>query len=117
MKKSVLLLLTFVPFLVGVLINFSIMVPIIGSACFTLLPIATAVFWFWLGKKFAQSGWNIFVSLLIANATGILSLLIYIWQFLLCASNARNLALAALPHPALFYVHKSGRVSRAKKTA
>ena len=96
MKKSVLILLTFVPILVGFLINFSIMVPVIGSVSFTLLPLATTVFWFYLGNKFAQSGWNVISSVLIANATGILSLLIYIWQFWFRAADTRNLVLAAL---------------------
>ncbi len=96
MKRSVLVLLTFIPLLIGCLINFSIMVPIIGSASFTLLPIVTTIFWFYLGKKFAQSGWNIITSVLIANATGILSLLIYIWQFWFRTADTRNLVLAAL---------------------
>ena len=54
MKKSVLILLTLVPVIVGYLVNVLIMVPGIGMAGFYLLPLLTTAFWFYLGKQFAR---------------------------------------------------------------
>ena len=50
MKKSVLVLLTFVPFIVGHIINISIRIPVIGMIIFYVLPLLTTVFWFYLGR-------------------------------------------------------------------
>ena len=95
MKKSVLILLTFVPIVVGYIINLSILWPAIGLIIFYILPLATSVFWFYLGRLYAGSTWKTIPALLIGNATGVISLLVYLWQYLLETDETMNLALAA----------------------
>ena len=94
MKKSVLILLSLIPVVVGWLVNILIMVPVIGMAGFYLLPMLTTVFWFFLGKQYARK-WKAMPAVLIAHTVGICSLLIYLWQFLLETDVTRNLTLAA----------------------
>ena len=94
MKKSVLILLSLVPVVVGWLVNILILVPVIGMAGFYLLPLLTTVFWFFLGKQYAHN-WKAVPAVLIAHTVGICSLLIYLWQFLLETDATRNLTLAA----------------------
>ena len=93
MKRSVLILLSFVPVVVGWLVNILLMVPVIGMASFYLLPLLTTVFWFFLGKQYARK-WKAVPGVLIAHTVGICSLLIYLWQFLLETDATRNLILA-----------------------
>lgn len=93
MKKSVLVLLTFVPVIVGYLVNILIMVPVIGMIGFYLLPLLTTVFWFYLGKQYARSTWKTIPAILIGHAAGICSLLIYLWQLLLETGETRNMAM------------------------
>ena len=94
MKKSILILLSFVPVVVGWLVNTLIMVPVVGMAGFYLLPLFTTVFWFFLGKQYTHK-WKTVPAVLIAHTVGFCSLLIYLWQFLLETDATRNLALAA----------------------
>lgn len=95
MKKSILVLLTFVPIGVGYIVNFSIAPPVVGMLIFYILPLLTSVFWFYLGKRYADSTWKTIPALLIGNATGIISLLVYLWQSLLETDQTRNVALTA----------------------
>ena len=94
MKKSTLVLLTFVPIVVGYLVNITLLLPVIGMLGFYVLPLLTTVFWFYLGRQYARSDWKTIPAILIGNATGIISLLVYLWQFLLVTEEARNLPLA-----------------------
>ena len=93
MKKSVLLLSTLVPVVVGYLVNVLIMVPVIGMASFYLLPLVTTVFWFYMGKQYARR-WKAVPAVLIAHTVGFCSLLVFLWQFLLETDETRNLTLA-----------------------
>lgn len=95
MRKLVLVLLTFVPIIVGYVVNLSLSLPVIGMVFFYLLPLFTTAFWFYLGRQYARSTWKTMPAILIGNATGIISLLIYLWQFLLETGETRNLNLAA----------------------
>lgn len=96
MKKSVLVLLTFVPFIVGHIINVSIRIPVIGMIIFYVLPLLTTVFWFYLGRQYARSTWKIIPALFIGNATGVVSLLIYLWQYLFKTDETRNVVLMSV---------------------
>ena len=96
MKKSVLVLLTFVPFIVGHIINISIRIPVIGMIIFYVLPLLTTVFWFYLGRQYARSTWKIILELFIGNATGVVSLLIYLWQYLFKTDETRNVVLMSV---------------------
>ena len=93
MKKSVLLLLTLVPVIVGYLVNVLLMVPVIGMAGFYLLPLCTTAFWLYLGNQYARE-WKTLPSVLIAHIVGFCSLLVYLWQFLLETDATRNTRLA-----------------------
>jgi len=94
MKKSVLILLTFVPIIVGYIVNFTIRIPVIGMVIFYVLPLLTTVFWFYLGRQYARSTWKTVPAILVGNATGVISLLNYLWQFLLKTDETRNLTLS-----------------------
>lgn len=95
MRKHVLVLLTFVPIIVGYVVNLSLSLPVLGMVFFYLLPLFTTAFWFYLGRQYARSTWKTIPAILIGNATGIISLLIFLWQFLLETDETRNLTLAA----------------------
>ena len=93
MKKRNMILLSFVPVIVGYLVNLMIMIPVIGMACYYLLPLLTTVFWLRLGRQYVRS-WKPGPAILIAHAVGICSLLVYLWQFLLETDETRNFILA-----------------------
>lgn len=94
MQKSVLILLSFVPSIIGYILNLLLGVPVIGIAGFYLLPLLTTAFWFYLGKQYAHSAWKTISSILISHSVGICSLLIYLWQFFLETEETRNMILA-----------------------
>lgn len=96
MKKICLVIFTFVPFLVGYIVNISIKLPVIGSVLFFALPLLTTVFWFYLGRQYACSNWKTIPALLIGNVTGIVSLFIYLWQYFLKTDETINLALMSI---------------------
>ena len=93
MKKCVLVLLTFAPILVGYIVNCTILLPGIGVLLYYALPLLTTVFWFWLGMQFARSAWKTIPAILIGNATGVVSILVYLWQRFLTTDETRNTAL------------------------
>ena len=97
MKKVLLVLAAFVPVLVGVVVNYTLAIPLIGPLLFTLLPLLTTAFWAFLGWQYARSGWKALPAVLTANSLGILSLAVYLWQFFGHTDEARNLALAGAP--------------------
>ena len=96
MRKSQLVLLTLVPIIAGWLINALLLVPVVGMLMFYVFPFCVLLFWFWLGKQYARSGWNLVVSVIISSASGLISLALYIWQFLFETDETRNFFLAGL---------------------
>lgn len=94
MKKHVLICLTFVPIIVGYIRNLTVLLPGIGIVLYYLLPLLTTVFWFYLGKQFAHTTWKTIPAMLFGNATGTVSLLVYLFQLTLPTEEARNTALA-----------------------
>lgn len=96
MHKGILIVLTLVPVIAGYILNSALLIPGIGMLLFYLIPAAIVVFWFHLGKLYSKTTWHFIPALLIGNAVGILSLLLYIWQFLLLGNDARNIFLAGL---------------------
>lgn len=95
-KKFALILLTLIPILAGCLINFVILVPIIGTLFFYIFPLLVLTFWFWLGGQYAKTDWKALPAILIGSASGILSLALYLWQFVGQNAESRNLFLAGL---------------------
>lgn len=94
MKKRVLLLASLVPVMVGYFVNALIMVPVIGTVSYYLLPLVTTAFWLYLGKQYAHR-WRVVPAVLVAHTAGFCSLLVYLWQFLFETDETRNLTLAA----------------------
>ena len=94
MKKLILILLTLVPILAGWLINVTLLVPVLGELMFYVFPILVLVFWFRLGGRYAETDWGAVPAILIGSATGILSLAIYLWQFVGLDEASRNVGLA-----------------------
>ena len=54
MKKSVLILLTFIPIIVGYIVNFTISIPVIGMMIFYALPLLTTLFWICFNENSAK---------------------------------------------------------------
>ena len=96
MKKRTLILLTLIPLLVGWLINATIRFPRLFSVSYYILPFLTLIFWFQLGRQYAKTDWNAAVALLIGNAVGLVSLLLYLWQYFLVSDEHRIVFLAVL---------------------
>ncbi len=96
MKKVPLVLLTLIPCIVGFLVNLTLRFPVIGTVMFRGVPFLVLIFWFFLGSWYARASWKPASALLIGNATGILSVVIYLWQFLGESDATRNVALAAI---------------------
>jgi hypothetical protein len=94
MKKFALVLLSFVPIVVGYIVNITLLLPVIGMLSFYVLPLLTTAFWFYLGRQYVRTGWKPVSAIVIGNAPGIISLFVYLWQFLLVTDEARNLTLA-----------------------
>lgn len=94
MKKSVLVLLTLVPFIIGDISGSLIMKPNMIKVCLILLPFISTAFWFYLGIQYARSNWKPIKSVLIAHAMVICSVFIYFWQFILVTSEERILVLS-----------------------
>lgn len=94
MKKLLLPLSALVPVLVGYLVNHTLALGGVGTAIFMTAPLLTTAFWAFLGWQYAQAGWRLFPAVLTANSLGILSLGVYLWQFLARTDETRDLMLA-----------------------
>ena len=78
MKKSVLILLTFVPLIIGYVATIMAMYPTKSIVYYLLIFFSTA-FWFWLGILYTRSNWKPIMSVLVAHSVFICSILIY-WR-------------------------------------
>ena len=96
MKQAKLPILAISPFLLGFLIGCLYLIPGLSTVLYYLSPIAILLFWFWVGMQFSKEMHNPLLAVLAGNSVGILSLLIYLWQFVLTSESSRNLILAAL---------------------
>lgn len=96
MKKNVLISLTFIPLVTGYMLNQSLMLPRLGLLFYYLIPFVTLPFWFYLGRKYSETNWNIMQSTAMGNGIGFLSLLIFFWQFWWQDDNSMNLFLASM---------------------
>lgn len=96
MKKANLFILTFVPLIAGCSVQMAGTAKNFGTAVLLIVPLLTTVFWLWLGTRYARSSWGLTASVLMGNAVGILSLLVYLWQFLLETDQTRNMVLASV---------------------
>ncbi|GAA0337819.1 hypothetical protein GCM10008967_30100 [Bacillus carboniphilus] len=90
--KTVIILI-FIPLVTGYILNrvalYFFMPPIISQIIFT-------AFWFWVGYRFTLLPWNKLKSFIVGNSIWLLSLLLFIWQFVVLDDESRNLILAGL---------------------
>lgn len=123
MRKSTkykLILLLIVPFVVSLIINLLV---IIGANIdsYILLSITTLLlyiwgfaaifFWFYVGMQFGNTGLSKMKSFLLGNSLWMISLLLYIWQFILLKDAKRNLFIAGLSQDyALGFVGVSSKI-------
>ena len=95
MKGLKLGLLAFSSVLIGYIYNLSFFIPVIGTLLFWLMPVALLIYWFWVGGKFAEGMKNPIIAVLFGNCFGVISILVYIWQFNFLSDSQRNIGLAA----------------------
>ncbi len=91
-QKIALVLLTLVPIVIGYIINF-----ILRESAFVgyyVLPCMVLIFWFFLGKQFSRTNWRLALSLLISSVSGVLSVCLYWWQFVVQGEAVRNMIIA-----------------------
>ncbi|MEG0773847.1 hypothetical protein [Clostridium sp.] len=91
MEKIKLLLIALSPILIGFLFNnLLIFLPLFINVA----PFLMMAYWFWVGTQFAENVKSPVKAIVLANSIGIISLLLYYWQFVMVADNQRNLVLA-----------------------
>lgn len=96
MRKRTLVVLSWTPLLIGWVINLVMANFGVSFFVFYILPFLTAIFWFLLGRQFGKTDWNAPMAILIGNAAGLVSLLLYLWQFWLVSDENRSMFLAGL---------------------
>ena len=80
MRKSVLILLTFVPLVIGYIASIKMMTfTMTNPTVYYLVIFFSTVFWFCLGMLYSRSNWNPIMSVLVAHAGFICSILLY-WR-------------------------------------
>ncbi|MBU3146693.1 hypothetical protein [Clostridium sp. CF012] len=91
LKKLDPIIFMFVPTIIGYFSNvlFTPALPALSIFLFYILPIFMLYFWYWVGGKFAQKNIKAFPSILIGNSLGIVSLIIYFWQFFIVLGGQR----------------------------
>lgn len=94
MKRVQLLLLALSPILFGLLYSSLILVPVLSTILILASPPVILIYWFWVGRKFSQSIKDPVAAILAGNVFGLISLLLYFWQFILLSSSGRILWLA-----------------------
>lgn len=93
-KKWTLFAAAIAPIPLGYLYNLLLGAGIAESLVLYLFPILLVGFWFWVGSLFCQASVPLSQALLLGHIPGILSLLVYLWQFHVVESAERITALA-----------------------
>ncbi|MDW7651878.1 MAG: hypothetical protein SCK29_03815 [Bacillota bacterium] len=94
-NKTYIGVLAFSPVVIGYVLNLSIMLPLFSLLQF-VIPFILLAYWFWVGGKFAEVVKNSFAAVLAGNFFGIVSFLIYYWQFIFLTGENRSLWLAVI---------------------
>jgi len=91
MNKTKLILIATSPTLIGYMLNFILrFIPFL----IYLAPFLMLVYWFWAGMKYAKIINNPVIAISLANSIGIISVLLYYWQFVILQDSERILAIA-----------------------
>lgn len=100
MKRIKPFIFIFAPTIIGCIRNLVYLkiysIPIINNIFYYGFPVLMLCFWFWVGGTFAQSKMNALASVLLGNLMGIVSLLLFVWQYYLIPDDQKNLFLASL---------------------
>lgn len=96
MKKSKVTLLVLSPIIIGILFNFLIIIPGLSSILMYGGPIFFILYWGIVGGMFNEYMESSLKATLLANLGGIISLIIYIWQFVFISDDKRSILLALL---------------------
>lgn len=123
MKKNTkykLILLVLVPYLAGEIINrllgygISLNIPILMSISTILLyvlPLASVVFWFWVGRQFGSLKINKIKSFILANLLWFISLVLYIWQFIILDGENRSFLIAGISQNYMLgFINPAGKI-------
>jgi len=93
MKFYLLLICSLLPATIGWLSNYTLMVT---SIIYWLSIPAVIFICIWFGRKCAMTGWKFLPAFFLTQWLNLLSIPLYIWQFLFTSSEARNMHLAVL---------------------
>lgn len=90
MKKVKLLLMALSPILIGLLFDYLVFIPLF----IYIAPVLVIAYWFWVGTNFTENIRNPIKAIVLANSIGIISFVLYYWQFVIVTDKERNLILA-----------------------
>ena len=93
MSLYLLLVCALLPAAIGWLSNYTLMMT---SIIYWLSTPAVIFICIWFGRKCAMTGWKFLSSFFLTQWLNLLSVPLYIWQFLFTSSEARNMHLAVL---------------------
>lgn len=98
MIKIRLILLAIAPMLIGYIYNLSLllMIPIIAQVLYYVVPILLIIYWYYVGEIYLKHIKNPFIAVLTGNSFAILSLVIYIWQFIILDDQNRSTIFAII---------------------
>ena len=96
MKKYKTLLLILSPVIIGIIFNYLIIIPGLSTILMYVGPIFFMLYWGMVGGIFSEHMKNSFKATLLANLGGVISLAIYIWQFVVVSDDKRSMILAVL---------------------
>lgn len=94
MKRRYLIAIAISPAIVGYFYNNMILIPGLGVFLLKLFPIIMFIYWFIVGKRLAFLSKNMYKDIMLSHSVGLISLVIYLWQFLLVDDEHRNRLLA-----------------------
>lgn len=80
--------------LIGYIYNLTLLTPVVGTLLFWLMPFVLLIYWFWVGGKFAEGINNPIIAIIFGNSFGVISILLYIWQFNFLSDAKRSMLLA-----------------------
>ena len=96
MDTRTLILFSLVPTALGHLVNTLLMVPLLGTPLYLLMPWAAALFCLWAGGRCGRAGTRLLPALLLTQWLNVLCLGLYLWQFHFGDGTAPSLLLSGL---------------------
>lgn len=92
MNKTKLILMATSPILIGYMLNYLLrFIPFL----IYIAPFLMIAYWFWVGMKFAKIVKKPIIAISLANCIGIISILLFYWQFVILQASERNSAIAS----------------------